>query len=587
MLDRLPIALISLVALAACGSQGGGSGSAPEPADYVFTNGTVYTVDDQHPEAAAVAVAGNRIAFVGSTADAQDHVGPNTEVIDVEGQMILPGFVSAHDHLITSGFLKFDLSLYGASSRQETLDMIADYAVSHPEEPVILGIGWAPTVMGGLPTMAELDAAVPDRPALIVEANTHEAWFNRAALETAGISTDAPDRQPGLTYWVRDESGQMTGVAYEFQWLDIYLGLGLWNLEASLADLQQQYVGVATESGITTFLAPGVFLPSTLTQEGQFEEVEYVLDYLAELEAADRLSMRVFAAPTLKGATTDPVEIVDFAERMSTKFDSDMLRVRGIKIHPEAGLVTKNSPFLTPYEGTDQMGTFGVSPERMMALVLEANARNLDVYVHVEGNAVVRAAIDAFEESIRLGHDARNALHHLAFVTPVDYQRILDLNILVNATPQFTTSMAGQNEYMVEFFGQERVDEQLGRYTDLAHDGATISIAADTPGTPAAMMGPLFNMQVAMTLVDPSDPNSVPFPDVRKRLTLDQAIRAVTLDAARFLRMEEQIGSLAVGKYADLVVLGRDLRTVPVDELRHVEVLATMMDGRFTHRDGF
>ena len=581
---------ILTVCLGACSQQSepeAVSQTATQPAaDTVFTNGKVYTLADGQPEAEAVAVSGNKIVFVGSSADAKAYIGDGTEVIDAAGGMVLPGFVSAHDHAITSGFLKFDLSLYGARTKQETLDLIAEYAKANPDEPVILGIGWGAAPMGGLPTKADLDSVVPDRPALMVEANTHEAWFNTAAQETAGVSEDAPDRQPGITYWVRDEAGAMTGVAYEFQWLDVYLGLGLWDLKEMLPGLQPQYVNDLTGNGFTTFLAPGVFLPSTLTQEGQFEEVEYVLDYLAVLESKGQLKTRIFAAPTLKGATTDVVEMAEYGARMAKKFSSDKLAVKGIKIHPEAGLVTKNSPFLEPYVGSDNKGSFGVSPERIMAMVHEANKRDLDVYIHVEGNAAVRVGIDAFEASLKAGYKTRNSLHHLAFTSPSDYQRILDLDILVNATPQFTTSMAGQDEYMVEYFGQERVDEQLGRYTDLAHDGATISIAADVPGTPAPMMGALFNMQVAMTLIDWSNPDSKPFPDVRKRLTLEQALRAVTIDAAKFMRMEDKIGSLEVGKYADIVVLEEDLRKVSVEQIKDVKVQATMMDGQFTHRDG-
>lgn len=578
---------LSLTMLAACSEQeqpGGDSGAAT--ADIVITNATVHTMNPAQPSAEAIAVRGNKIVYVGSADGAAELVGDETEVLDADGKMVLPGFISAHDHLIASRWLQPEFKLFEYNNRQEVLDAVVAYGEANPDLPVILGVGWSPAKLGGMPSRADLDALFPDRPVLLIDASAHEGWFNSAALRESGVPADAPDRQPGITYWVRDDNGEMTGLAYEFQWLDLYLGLGLWNLEEQLPGLVSGFQNLMPESGMTTFLAPGIALPSTATQDGQIAEFEYTMNYLAELKAKGQLNSRVFASPMLKGATTDIEELTEFAAQMAAQYDGDYLGVRGVKIHPEAGITTMNAPFLTPYEGTDITGNFGVSPERMLEMTMAANERDLDIYIHVEGNATVRAAIDAFEASIEAGYQTRNSLHHLAFVTPEDYQRIVDLDILVNATPQFSTTNAGQGVYLPEMLGEKRVNEQAGMYTDLAHDGVTISIAADVPSTPPSMVGPLYNMQVAMTITDPSDENAVPFPASRKRLTLDQALLAVTIDAAKFLRLEDVLGSLEEGKLADIVVLGQDLRDVPADQIKDVPVNATIVDGQFRHREG-
>ena len=181
---------------------------------------------------------------------------------------------------------------------------------------------------------------------------------------------------------------------------------------------------------------------------------------------------------------------------------------------------------------------------------------------------------------------ARNTLHHLIWAHPDDVERIIDLGISDNATPQFTTTWSGQEAMSYDIMGEQKTLEQFGHYSDLAHKGVRTSISADYPSTPEPMIPMLFVLQTAVTLKDPADPNSKPFPPSRTPLTLEQGLRAITIDAAWFLHMEDKIGSLKVGKYADIVVLEKDLRDVDLESLKDVKVLGTMMDGNFTHRDG-
>ena len=269
---------------------------------------------------------------------------------------------------------------------------------------------------------------------------------------------------------------------------------------------------------------------------------------------------------------------------MKEKYKGDRVKTIGVKIHPESGWLSRGAPMVENYKGTDANGNFGVSPERTKALVLEANKKGLDVVIHVEGDGSTRAAIDAFEASIKAGYkDVRNTLHHLIWAHPDDYQRIIDLDISVNATPQFSTTWSGHKPSAYEIMGEETTKKEMGRYSDLAHEGIRISVSADYPSTPAEMMGPLYVIQSALTLQDPSDPNSVPFPSTRKPLTMEQAIRSITIDAAWFLHMEDKIGSIEVGKYADLVVLDQNLFDVKPRNIADVKVLATMMDGNYTY----
>ena len=199
----------------------------------------------------------------------------------------------------------------------------------------------------------------------------------------------------------------------------------------------------------------------------------------------------------------------------------------------------------------------------------------MDIVIHADGDASSRAAVDGIEATFEAGYkDNRHAIHHATWITVRDQKRIIDLKIPINATANFYNDYSGQDKQALENFGQWRVDCCLDRYPHFARSGVKVSLSADVPGTPPSMHAPLFVIQGAVTLMDPSSPDtSKPFP------TIEQAIRAMTIDAAWQMRMEDKAGSLEVGKYADLVVLDKSpLHTSP-QELSKIEVLATMMGG--------
>ena len=220
----------------------------------------------------------------------------------------------------------------------------------------------------------------------------------------------------------------------------------------------------------------------------------------------------------------------------------------------------------------------------MKEIVLAANAEGLDVVCHVDGSATIQSMIDAIEVSIEAGNkEMRNALHHLFWPHPDDLQRILDMDLPVNITPNFSTDWTGQDLLAYGLLGEERTKERLSMYPTVFNNGNKVSLSADIPSSPLALIGPLFNMEAAMTMQDPTNPDSKVFPPGRKGITLEQAIKSVTINAAWQLRMENKIGSIQVGKYADLVILGENLFDVAPRDIAEVKVIATMMDGHYTY----
>jgi predicted amidohydrolase YtcJ len=493
-----PFALILglvLSVLAGCGGEDGSGADNAGAADILFSNARVYRVTDRQRWAEAVAVRGNRIVFVGSTAQAMGFVGDKTETIDLAGKMLLPGFVSGHDHLVASGWIFQGVELHAAKSRDEYDKLVSDY----------------------------------------MEANR-----------------------------------------------------GTWRAEEVVPASLEANLAAASAAGITSFLNPGLITPNANNPELMFGDYQQALDILRDLDKRGALRLRAFVQPGYTSDDTDAAWFTAQAADFARRYDSDRLRSFGIKVHPGGNWTSSSALQLEPYlGGTGATGTTGISASRLRELLLAANAENLDVITHVEGSATARAAIDAAEASIRAGNmQARNALHHLSWVHPQDLVRIMGLHLTANVTPISSTDWAGQDLLANRLLGEERTRSQMATYPLLFNNGNRVSLSAGIPGSPLEMIGPLFSMQAAMTMQDPSNPDSRVFPPNRKGISLHQAIKGVTLFPAWQIRMEDKLGTIEVGKYADLVILEKNLFDVAPRDIASVKVMGTLMDGNFTWRDG-
>lgn len=565
-------------------------GDEPRPlADMILKNALVYTVDPARPWAEALAIAGDRIIYVGDVDGANSLKGENTVVLDLDGKTVLPGFVSAHDHLVSSSWLLQGVHLFDVTTIDEALRRVGKYAESNPHEKVIRGIGWTMSTFGRYPTAVELDAAVPDRPAILLDYTGHDAWLNSAAMRAGRIGRETPDSQPGTAFWVRDSEGHPTGVAVELEWMPTFIAAGAWEPLRMLRESTEQLFALAAAFGTTTVQDTGLVTPNLTKPDGAKKDFRIAANMLAEMDAAGELPLRVQLMPALKSPETDPEDLAAFAAEMMRRYDSDTLRVRCLKIHPAANMESHGSVFIEPYADKPTRGHFGIAPEMIQKTMLEANARGLDVVIHVWGDAEARAAIDAIEATRAAGYlEARNSLHHLGFVHPDDYRRIVELRIPINVTPMFSTDWLGQNEILIRLLGEERVLRDLSRYPDLAREGVNVSISADTPSSgPYETQAPLYNVASAVTLRAPIDEEqSQPYPPGRRGMSLEKALRAVTIDAAWQLRMEDRIGSLEVGKYADIAILDQNPFDVEPIKIQRIKVVGTIMGGKFTHRDG-
>lgn len=579
-MNRLTVTLAALLMTS--------TAAVAQTADMVFTNASVLTMDDANPTAEAVAVEGNKIIFVGSSADAQKYVGDGTEVFDLDGDTLLPGFVSGHDHVVASSWTSRGVSLFGVSSIEDAVARIKEYADANPDEELILGYGFNRVEYGRWPTKADLDDVFPDRPVFILDNTIHDIWMNTAAFKAGGVAEDDPDQVPGVMYWQRDDAGEMTGVGIELQWAPAFQAAGAWNPEEEIPKIQQSIYEEAVKHGMTAVHVPALATPGITNQKLAADEMEIAMAHLHELEKNGQLTMRTFVANAFKDPNGNPSEVVGHALDMRKRYDSDLLRIWGLKIHPEGNWSSKTSWMLEPYaDGSGETGAAAIEGGLIMAVHMEANKNGLPVGTHVDGSQTTRNTIDAILATRNAGYDVpNNLLHHYFWTTEEDHRRVVDNGIMVNTTPQFSTDWEGQAKNAYDMLGKSRSETQFGRYSQLMAIDHNVSISADLPSSPIDMLAPLFNVEIAMTLQDPTSEESKPFPRSERPASLEGSLKAVTINAAIQQNMGDKIGSLEVGKYADLVVLDQDITKVAPREISEIKVLGTVMDGKFTHRDG-
>jgi predicted amidohydrolase YtcJ len=583
------LAGILLLTGAACSKQEDTANQAGAPAtateqaaDYVFTGGKVYTVNEKQPWAGAVAVKGNKIVYVGDAAGAKEFVGKDTKTIDTTGKVVMPGFVDAHDHLIGSGWTSKGVHLFDGKNKEDYIAIVKKYADEHPDLKRIVGIGWSTGTYGGRPTAKDLDKAVPDRPALILDFTAHDAWLNTKAMEIAGVTKDSPDDQKDVIYWVRDKDGTPTGTGVEGQWMEAYVAIGAWDPDKIINETIDKLHGIAASNGVTTYLNPGIVTPNMKDTNGKMQDdMKAAMENLSKRENAGTLKLRTFVLPFFKRPNADIEQVMAFMEEMRKKYNGEKLFVRQVKIHPEANWNVELAPMLEPYQ-SGKKGVFGIPPDKIKEIMVAAAKHGFDSVIHTDSTGTSRAGIDGILAAREVDPNNRSALHHATWLTPEDQKRVIDNKIPINSTPNFTNDWSGTDKDALTYLGEKRTMANFGKYPDFARAGVKVSLGPDLPSTPPTMQAPLFVIQGAVTMKDPANPKAKAFPPNVKPMSIEQAVRAMTIDAAWQLHLEDKIGSLEVGKLADVVVLDGNPFEADKMKIQDIKVSQTMMDGNFT-----
>jgi predicted amidohydrolase YtcJ len=536
-------------------------------ADILFVNGAVFD-GHRHRPGLSVAVRSGRIFAVAP--DLSGVTGPRTEVVDVAGGLLLPGFVDAHVHPVQGGLERRRCDLSGASGRAACVPMIASYAAAHPEADWILGGGWhQPDFPGGTPTAAELDAVVGDRPAFLMNADHHGAWVSSRALTLAGLDARTPDPPDGRIE--RAEDGTPTGTLHE----------GAMDLVGALVPSTTHIEQVAALMEAQAYLHS---LGITGWQDailGEYANFSDASSAYVELAREGRLTARVVGA--LWWQRDRGVEQIHELIERREALQYGRFRADSVKIMQDGVAETFTAGMLQPYlDGcgcrTTNAGLSFVDPAALRELVTLLDAEDFQVHVHAIGDRAVREALDAFEAArvANGGNDLRHHIAHLQVIHPDDIGRFAALGVTANMQALWAVYERQMLDLTIPFLGPQRTGWQYP-FADLARSGAELAAGSDWPVSspdPLAAVHVAVNRRAPAALADGRYDAFLP----EQALDLATALAAYTSGSAR-LNHADDTGRIEVGSLADLAVLDRDPFAGVPEEIADATVLATYVEG--------
>ncbi|WP_162845974.1 amidohydrolase [Seongchinamella sediminis] len=540
--------------------------------DQVFLNARAYTVNGAQPWAEAVAVEGDRIVYVGDNAGARALVEEATVIHDLDGQMLLPGFIDAHMHPLSGGGYARALSLDTWGTVDDWLAAVRGYVAANPGDGLLFGYGFLATTFGpDGPSRQQLDAIAADRPILIMDEGFHGAWANSAALAQLGITRDTPDPVPGFSYYRREANGEPSGYLLEGTATDAMDALGAITRPV-ITDGTAYVIDVLNAYGVTS-----VF------DAGALEAANWTGAILAELEASGQMTVRIVGSHYV-GDEAGVATAVEDTQAQAQELRGERYHYNTLKIMLDGTVEGRTAAMFEDYQGEPgNRGELVFSQAQVNAMVTGAAAAGLDVHLHGLGERAVRQGLDAIEAARRLHPDSgsRFTITHVQVIADADLPRFAELDVIAQSTPLW----ASYDHHGKQFVSADQFN-RFWRFRSLQQSGARLTWGSDYPASGAGMLGmsPLVQMQIGMTRQELDDPDGPIQPDAGERLSLPVLIRGYTLDAAYQLHREADIGSIEVGKKADLVQLDRNLFDVPARELHAVRVMATWIDGEQVYR---
>ena len=536
------------------------------PADLVFVNGPVFTAGPARSFARALAVAGDRITAVGDEAMVSGSIGPDTRVVDLAGRLLSPGFQDAHCHPGSSGLDLLRCSFHGCASAEDAIAYVERYAADHPERPWILGGGWHQTWFPrGCPPKEALDAAVPDRPVLVYNADGHGAWANSLALSLAGVDASTPDPVDGRIE--RNGDRQPQGTLHEG---------AAWLVEQRAPADTAEDVRAGLLAGQGYLLAKGI----TTWQDAHVDE-ETHRAYRALAGSGELIGTAVGAMWWSQRKGMAQIEEV---EQMRSEPLGRYLPT-SVKLMLDGVVENFTGSMLETYldgagQPTGNTGIDFIETGELREIVVELDRRGFSCHFHAIGDAAVRSGLDAVETA-RLANGwmgTRHNISHLQVVHPDDIPRFRRLGVAANAQALWAQDGEDQRVLTKPYLGEERSRWQYP-FGSLLDAGATLAMGSDWGVSTADVMD---QIDAAVTRSNHDEPDLGPLNE-EERITFLDALAGFTSGSAYVNHLEGVSGTLAVGMLADLAVMDRD--PVAIGHIRDASVAMTVVGGRVVYEE--
>jgi len=532
------------------------AGQSPS-ADVLLTNANVITMDPKHPTAQAIAIHGDRIAWVGSTDDAKKLFRAPVRVIDLHGATVLPGIIDAHTHLLSLGQSLLRLNLKGVATEAEGVARVKEKAATTPPGEWILGWGWDEGAWAShYPTNQALSAASPNNPVYLTGLHSFASWANDKALALAGITKNTPD--PGNGTIVRDaKTGEPTG---------ILLNTAQELVSKKIPPLTLDQTKKAIEAAARECLRNGL----TAAHEAGVSPLE--LQAFRELVREGRPPLRVFVM--LDGANRALID--EWLARGPEIDPRHQLTIRSIKLFADGALGSRGALLFEPYSDDPKTKGLIATPEaEIYALTRRALEKGFQVATHAIGDAANHMVLDAYERALRevpAARDPRLRVEHAQVLAPQDIPRFAKLGVIASMQPPHATS---DMPWAEKRLGPQRIKGAYA-WRSVLRTGARLPLSSDFPGE---TLNPIEEIYAAITRQNASgNPPGGWYPE--QKLTLAEALRGYTLEAAYAGFEENVMGSIAEGKLADLTVISKDLTKLSPRELLSIRVLETWIAGK-------
>jgi hypothetical protein len=546
-------------------------------ADLVFTGGTVFTAEPASPGGRArarvtsVGVRDGRIVAVGGD-EVRELIGRDTEIVDLAGRLLLPGFQDAHVHPVGGGqtLLRCDLNT-SIETEAGYLDSIAEYAAANVDDPWVLGGGWTMSAFpGGTPTASALDRVLPDRPAFLTNRDTHGAWVNSAALRLAGIDRTTPDPADGRIE--RDSAGEPTGTLHEG---------AMALVDRLLPEPTLDEVTEALLTGQRHLLEHGV----TAWQDAIIGEYAGIPDATAAyMRAAGDGSLIARVVGAIWWDRTRGIEQLPSILERRDRGRAGRFSATSVKFMQDGIAENFTASMLTPYcDGhggvTPNAGLSFIDPDVLNEAVGILDAAGIQAHFHAVGDRAVRQCLDAVESAVSRNGQRGNRHHiaHLQVVHPDDIPRFAQLEVAANIQALWAAYEPQMIELTIPYLGETRSSWQYP-FGALLSAGARLGAGSDWP---VSSPDPLAAIHTAVNRATTSEHTAGDyeafFPD--QAIDLVSALTAYTAGSAWINGLDRETGSIVEGKAADLVILDRDPLAGPIDEIGWTRISQTFVDG--------
>lgn len=547
-LAALALAVVPLVVIA--------SPRAPSPnVTMAVVNARVWTGDRARPWADAIAVSGDTIAAVGSSAEVRKLAGAGVEVIDAHGAFLVPGFIDAHVHFLDGGFALSSVQLRDAKTPVEFVRRIKAYAAALPKGAWVLGGDWDHTLWGGeLPRRDWIDSITADHPVWVGRLDGHMGLANSAALRAAGVARATADVDGGTI--VRDASGEPTGVLK-----DNAMGL----VTTAIPDAPPEVEDRAFDAAMAYVVEQGV---TQVDQMGTWHD----LAVFERAHKSGRMLARISAAVPL--ATWERLRDTIAARGRGDAW----LHIGGLKGFVDGSLGSHTAAMLQPFtDAPKDTGLLVNTPEDLYAWTSGADKAGLQVICHAIGDRAIRLQLDIYQrvEQEDGPRDRRFRIEHAQHLAPADIPRFAKLGVIASMQPYHAIDDGRWAESVI---GHER-SKTTYAFRSLLDAGARLAFGSDWDVAPPT---PIVGIYAAVTrrTLDGKHPGGwIP----EQKITVEEALRAYTIDAAYASFDEKRKGSLVRGKLADFVIIDRDLTRIPPEQIRDAKVVMTVVGGKVVY----